>query len=60
MEQNEIASIEERLKNIESHLSSIDRSRRQYLKKREVLIYVGVGVGSLFIIIEILAALRVI
>lgn len=60
MEQNEIASIEERLKNIESHLSSIDRSRRKYLKKREVLIYVGAGVGSLFIIIEILAALRVI
>lgn len=59
MEQNEIASIEERLEKIESHLSSIDRSRRKYLKKREVLIYVGVGVGSLFIIIEILAALRV-
>lgn len=60
MEQNEISSIEERLKNIESHLSSIDKSRRTYLKKREVLIYAGAGIGFLFIIIEILAALRVI
>lgn len=60
MEQKEIASIEERLKNIESHLSSIDKSRRKYLKKREVLIYAGAGIGILFIIIEILAALRVI
>jgi transcriptional regulator with XRE-family HTH domain len=60
MEQNEIASIQERLEKIESHLASIDRSRRKYLQKREVLIYIGVGVGSLFIIIEILAALRVI
>jgi len=61
MEQDEIANIEERLKNIELHLSSIDKSRREHLKKRNrVLMIVGVGVGSLFILIEILAALRVI
>ena len=61
MEQDAIANIEERLKNIESHLSSIDRSRKKHLKKRErVLIIAGVGIGSIFIVIEILAALRVI
>lgn len=61
MEQNEIANIEERLQNIESHLSSIDRSRREHLKKRNrVLMIVGIGIGSLFLLIEILAALGVI
>jgi transcriptional regulator with XRE-family HTH domain len=61
MEQDELANIEERLKNIESHLSSIDRSRRKHLKRRErVLIIAGITIGAAFIIIEILASLAVI
>ena len=61
MDNSEIANIEERLKNIESHLASIDRSRREnYRKRQRILMFVGVGIASLFIIIEILASLGVI
>jgi transcriptional regulator with XRE-family HTH domain len=59
MESHEKASLELRLEKIESHLSSIARTRSIQLRNRKILaISVGIMVAAL-IIVEILAALGV-
>lgn len=59
MEQEEKANLEERLEKVEAHLSSIARTRNEQLKIRKLgWIITGSLIGA-FIIIEILAALRV-
>jgi len=59
MEQEEKATLEKRLEKVEAHLSSIARTRNEQLKIRKLgWIIAGSLIGA-FIIIEILAALRV-
>jgi len=59
MEQEEKSSLEKRLEKIESHLSSIANTRNKQLKIRKLgWIIAGSVIGAL-IIIETLAALRV-
>ena len=59
MEMEEQENIEERLKKIESHLSSISGTHRRLLRNKEmVMIIAGIFIGTL-IIFEILSLLRV-
>ena len=59
MEQEEKATLEKRLEKVEAHLSSIARTRNEQLKTRKLGWIIAGSVGGAFIIIEILAALRV-
>ncbi len=60
MTQEENASLEERLEKIETHLSSIARTRSDHLRLRKLVwLIAGIVLGA-FIIIEVLAMLRVI
>lgn len=59
MKQEEITNVEERLEKIESHLSSIARTRSIQLRNRKIgWVCVGIIVTA-FIIVEVLAALGV-
>ena len=59
MEPQEKASLELRLEKIESHLSSIARTRNIQLRNRKILL-ISLGIiGGAFIIVEILAAIGV-
>ena len=59
MKQEEQVTIEERLKKIESHLSSIAGTRRRQIRNKErVMIIAGIVIGAL-IIFEVLSLLRV-
>lgn len=60
MKQEETISVEERLEKIESHLSSIARTRSIQLRNRKKgWMWVGIIIAASFIIVEVLTALGV-
>jgi len=60
MKQEETTNVEDRLEKIESHLSSIARTRRTQLKNRKIGWIISGSVIAAFVTVEILAALGVI
>ena len=60
MKPEEKATFEERLEKIESHMSSIARMRSIQLRNRKIGLIIAGSIISAFLIIEVLALLRVI
>jgi len=59
MKQEETTNVEDRLEKIESHLSSIARTRRTQLKNRKIGWIISGSVIAAFVTVEILAAIGI-